>query len=184
MDPAAIARAEIAAAAASMNGAAEWDAAFGGRGASAGGLGESGGPASVFDADLMADLARLREQQVSLFARHMHLETSFKNLEPVHEFDRPAFCDHFPAAFVEKDSEVQKITSQMAEIQGLLYVPAPFSMAARLDASFGFGCRHAMHMPTLTHVSATIVFKHGIRDRLQYVRHKQTTPKAACDQFI
>jgi hypothetical protein len=122
MDPAALAHAELVAGAASADAAAEWDAAFGSRsgGAGDGSGGGSGGAAGMFDADLMADLARLREQQVSLFARHMHLETSFRNIEPVHEFDRPAFCDHFPSAFVEKDSEVQKLTAQMAEVQGLL----------------------------------------------------------------
>jgi hypothetical protein len=88
--------------------------------AAASALASSDAGASVFDAQTMADFQRLREQQVALFARHMHLETSFRNVEPLHEFERPAFCDHFPAAFVEKDSEIQRIAGQMNEIQGLL----------------------------------------------------------------
>ena len=88
-----------------------------------------------FDDATLADFARLRSAQVALFAQHMRLEAAFPSVEPPgRDFDKRAFCEHFPSAFRDAEADVTRLNQGMQEVTALMA-----GISRRLEAADGEG---------------------------------------------
>jgi hypothetical protein len=72
---------------------------------------------------------------VALFAQHMRLEAAFPSVEPPgRDFDKRAFCEHFPSAFRVAEADVTRLNQGMQEVTALMA-----GISRRLEAADGEG---------------------------------------------
>jgi hypothetical protein len=77
----------------------------------------AGLPSLAGVADAMAELRKLREMQLHVFAKHVALEMDAAQLEAPDVGDsEDAFAEHLPRAFAAKEEEVKQLHSAVAEL--------------------------------------------------------------------
>lgn len=65
------------------------------------------------------DFSTVRVDHIRLFSSALRLETRYGATDAPAEamsFDRDVFCEHFPAAFIQADGEVQKVSRAVHEV--------------------------------------------------------------------
>jgi hypothetical protein len=100
----------------------------------------AGLPSLAGVADAMADLRKLREMQLNVFAKHVALEMDAAQLEAPEVGDsEDAFAEHLPRAFAAKEEEVKQLHSAVAELTASMVRSAQAQDAGDSGQSAGPG---------------------------------------------
>lgn len=97
-------------------------------------LAVSGGPLATITPVAHDDpsFARIRAAQVALFSAHLRLESNFPRLEPNDReaFDKRTYCDHFPSAFKDAESDVAALSDALKGLTQKLQAAHPYDPPA------------------------------------------------------